>query len=183
MTRMSALNAERVCPECGSSAGTQAFCGSCGRNLLQETRLPTRAEWADPKGDENPAPSGPESHPTGGSRPRSAPAGLWWRDRRVIAGGGVALAAIVAAVILATAGSDQKRPSEGFVSSYIEQQTGAQTVCERFSDGTYFCNEVSQLTGEKDPCGKKFDVQASGDNLSFTEDPASGNPKPDEQCG
>ena len=35
----------RVCPDCGSPAGTQPFCASCGRNLSMIERLPTRAEW------------------------------------------------------------------------------------------------------------------------------------------
>lgn len=35
----------RVCPDCGSPAGAQAFCASCGRNLTTVERLPTRAEW------------------------------------------------------------------------------------------------------------------------------------------
>jgi signal peptidase I len=39
----------RVCPECGSPAGAQPFCGTCGRNLSREERLPTRQEWAQRK--------------------------------------------------------------------------------------------------------------------------------------
>jgi hypothetical protein len=35
----------RVCPDCGSPAGAQPFCASCGRNLSMTERLPTREEW------------------------------------------------------------------------------------------------------------------------------------------
>ena len=36
---------DRVCPDCGSPAGTQPFCARCGRNLSMVERLPTRMEW------------------------------------------------------------------------------------------------------------------------------------------
>jgi len=36
---------QRVCPDCGSAAGSQPFCASCGKNLAHEDRLPSRAEW------------------------------------------------------------------------------------------------------------------------------------------
>jgi hypothetical protein len=35
----------RVCPDCGSPAGSQPFCASCGRNLALVDRLPTRSDW------------------------------------------------------------------------------------------------------------------------------------------
>ena len=35
----------RVCPECGSPAGEERFCSSCGLNLSQQPSVPTRAEW------------------------------------------------------------------------------------------------------------------------------------------
>ena len=35
----------RVCPDCGSPAGSQPFCARCGRNLSMVERLPTRSEW------------------------------------------------------------------------------------------------------------------------------------------
>jgi len=34
-----------VCPNCGGPAGTTPFCLSCGRNLANQSRLPTRAAW------------------------------------------------------------------------------------------------------------------------------------------
>jgi hypothetical protein len=43
----------RVCPFCGHPPGVGMFCESCGRNLAEVERLPTRAEWAttQPGGD------------------------------------------------------------------------------------------------------------------------------------
>lgn len=46
----------RVCPDCGSPAGAQPFCASCGRNLSMIERLPTRAEWDRDGASATPAP-------------------------------------------------------------------------------------------------------------------------------
>jgi hypothetical protein len=35
----------RVCPFCGEPPGSGVFCASCGRNLADVERLPTRGEW------------------------------------------------------------------------------------------------------------------------------------------
>lgn len=45
VSRLASCLAMRVCPECGESAGTQPFCGSCGKNLMHVERLPSREEW------------------------------------------------------------------------------------------------------------------------------------------
>jgi hypothetical protein len=45
LTSTSVEPGTRVCPDCGSPAGTQPFCSNCGRNLSLIERLPTRAEW------------------------------------------------------------------------------------------------------------------------------------------
>lgn len=50
-----------MCPDCGSPAGSQPFCASCGRNLSMIERLPTRAEW---RRDGAPATNPPASFPT-----------------------------------------------------------------------------------------------------------------------
>ena len=46
----------RVCPDCGSLAGAQPFCATCGRNLSLIERLPTRAEWERDGASATPAP-------------------------------------------------------------------------------------------------------------------------------
>jgi hypothetical protein len=49
-------NDVRVCPFCGQPPGAGMFCESCGRNLAEVERLPTRAEWASaaPSTDQRP---------------------------------------------------------------------------------------------------------------------------------
>src|SRR2546426_3157436 len=39
------VEAELVCPRCGTAAGQTRYCGSCGLNLLEEDELPTAEEW------------------------------------------------------------------------------------------------------------------------------------------
>lgn len=37
---------ERVCPRCGSVAGRDEYCETCGLHLWEEDELPTQAQWA-----------------------------------------------------------------------------------------------------------------------------------------
>ena len=42
----------RVCPRCGSEAGQNEYCSTCGLHLWEEPELPTRKEWeqlSDPR--------------------------------------------------------------------------------------------------------------------------------------
>lgn len=69
--------AEYVCPECGTTAGSQPFCGNCGLNISKLNRLPTREAWELENGEsieglpdtERPSPSGPNANPDPHRRP------------------------------------------------------------------------------------------------------------------
>lgn len=78
---MAAERTTRVCPECGEPAGSQPFCSSCGRNLTQEPRLPTRAEWETAHPEDRPSPSAapfaPLPQASGNGVPRLVRWGGW----------------------------------------------------------------------------------------------------------
>jgi uncharacterized RDD family membrane protein YckC len=68
---------ERVCPECGQSAGSQPFCAACGKNLSGLDRLPSREEWERQQAPPAPATNlwasaGPESPTNAPARPSYA---------------------------------------------------------------------------------------------------------------
>ena len=90
----------RVCPQCGEPAGEQPFCAACGRNLLHETQLPTRAEWEAAGSERVASKEGPVAQSS-----THAP-----RSRRWIgwAAAGVSGLIIVAVVIVLTSGANLK---------------------------------------------------------------------------
>jgi signal peptidase I len=101
---------ERVCPECGASAGEAPFCANCGRNLTKEDRLPSREEWGRDRlvgaaaevHKDAPASEAPSEQSAGSRR------GLW------IVLGIVLLGAIGIAVAVIANGSGSNHRTETF---------------------------------------------------------------------
>lgn len=105
--------AEHVCPECGTTAGSQPFCENCGLNISKLDRLPTREAWegenAPPrepdvsagKADDAPAPdepsTAPDATPNPDRDPDDAPADA---DRAGCGGCGAFIFAVAAILAL-----------------------------------------------------------------------------------
>lgn len=96
---------DRVCPSCGSRAGSQVFCAACGLNLTTVPQLPSRGEWQDQRAAqaESDADQGSgRAEPEHAAEPSSV-AG-WVRRRSWVIGGAVLAVAAIIVVVIATTG-------------------------------------------------------------------------------
>ena len=93
---------ERVCPSCGSPAGSQAFCAACGLNLTAVPRLPSRAEWEAQQAPHEEISADESADP--GSSPRRSPGIAWRRPRPWMVGAAAAAVVAIVIVVIATSG-------------------------------------------------------------------------------
>ena len=84
------MTGDRVCPECGEPAGEAPFCASCGLNLTNQARLPTRSDW---EAAQTPPPPPPQLE----SIPSAQPTTGVSRSNVRIAGAAVAIVALLGA--------------------------------------------------------------------------------------
>jgi hypothetical protein len=100
-----------VCPDCGEEAGSQPFCGSCGKNLSRVERLPTREEWETTRraaptanvGQDSPVVQRAASADSQPSGTRGVLSGRKWLAAAV--GAAVVAVAVVLIVVLTSGGT------------------------------------------------------------------------------
>lgn len=123
----------RVCPRCGSAAGDNEYCGTCGLHLFEQPELPTREDWERTQAAEQVAPGPVSSTDTGPRGPGRAAA--WFRrlntQARIVL---VAVAAALVAIPIVIATSSGKTESASRDSSPVSDQPAEPSAAEECVD-------------------------------------------------
>lgn len=123
----------RVCPRCGSAAGQNEYCGTCGLNLFEQPELPTRVDWEGTQAAEQAAPApaaSADTDPSGPGRVATLFRGLNTQARILL----VAVAAALVAIPIVIATSSGKNDSGSRDSSSISDQPAEPSAAEECVD-------------------------------------------------